>query len=325
MNPNALLRDAYTTRQVDLTRYSNRAVRRIMSLLRQVEADTLEKLNGLPEGSNRRNQLEGFLAEIRALYRQGYQQVSGAVTEELRGLTDDEAAFNASALERSSQAAGVAANIQRPPIEQLYAAVEARPFQGKLLRDWLSEAEEGAARRVRDAIRIGFVEGESIAQIKARVRQIVPMSRRGAEAMVRTAVNHTAQATRAAIFDANADIIEGEMWNAVLDARTTLVCQARDGTVYPLGKGPRPPAHVNCRSYTSVVLKGFPPAPRTDYAEWLRRQPVARQEEILGKAKAKLFRDGKLPLDRFVDRAGNEYTLEQLRQRHASAFEEAGL
>lgn len=324
MNPNALLRDAYTTRQVDLTRYNNRAVRRILALLARIEADTLERLNGLPEG-NRRNQLEGFLEEIRALYRRGYQQISGAVTEEARGLTADEIAFNTTALDRASQAARINASIQSPILEQVYAAVEARPFQGKLLRDWLSEAEEGAARRVRDAIRMGYVEGESVAQIKARVRQIMPMSRRGAEAMVRTAINHTAQATRAQIFDANADIIEGEMWNAILDGRTTLICQGRDGKVYPLGKGPRPPAHIACRSYTSVVLKGFPPAPRTSYEEWLRKQPVERQEEILGKTKARLFREGKLPLDRFVDRAGNEYTLDQLRQRQAGAFEEAGL
>jgi SPP1 gp7 family putative phage head morphogenesis protein len=325
MNPNAQLRDAYTARQVDLTRYSNRAVRRMLRLIARIEADTMEKLNGLPEGSGRQAQLEAYLTELRALYARGYAQVSDATQDELRNLTQDELDFNTSAMERGAQAARINAAVQVPFFGQVYAAVESRPFQGKLLRDWLSELEEGAARRVRDAIRIGYVEGESVSAIKRRVRQIMPMSSRGAEAMVRTAINHTAQATRQQVFEANADIIAGEVWNAVLDARTTLVCQARDGTVYQLGKGPRPPAHINCRSYMSPVLRGIDPPARTDYGDWLRRQPVARQEEILGVAKARLFRDGKLPLDRFVDRAGNEYTLEQLRQRHPQAFEEAGL
>lgn len=325
MNPNPQLRDAYTARQVDLTRYSNRAVRRMLSLIARVEADTIEKLNSLPEGSGRQAQLEAYLIELRALYSRGYAQIAEATTEELRDLTRDELTFNEAALGAGAQAARINASVNVPFLGQVFSAVESRPFQGKLLRDWLSEAEEGAARRVRDAIRIGFVEGESIQAIKRRVRQIMPMSQRGAEAMVRTAINHTAQSTRAAIFDANADIIAGEVWNAVLDQRTSAVCRGRDGTTYQLGKGPRPPAHINCRSYMSPSLKGFPPPPRTDYGEWLKRQPVERQNEILGPTKAKLFRDGKLPLDRFVDKSGNEYTIAQLRARHPQAFKDAGL
>jgi len=262
---------------------------------------------------------------VRALYARGYAQVSGSTRDELRGLTQDELTFDASALDRGAQAARINAAINVPTIEQAYAAVEARPFQGKLLRDWLAEVEEGAARRVRDAIRIGFVEGESVSAIKKRVRDILPISRRGAEAMVRTAINHTAQATRAQVFAANADIIAGEMWNAVLDQRTSAICRGRDGKVYALGKGPRPPGHINCRSYMTAVLNGFPPPARTDYGDWLKRQPVARQEEILGVTKARLFRDGGLSLDRFTDAKGREYTLDQLRARHPQAFEDAGL
>jgi hypothetical protein len=49
------------------------------------------------------------------------------------------------------------------------------------------------------------------------------------------------------------------------------------------------------------------------------------QEDVLGVTKAKLFRDGKLPLDRFVDRNGNELTLKDLAKKHADAFVAAGL
>jgi len=34
-----------------------------------------------------------------------------------------------------------------------------------------------------------------------------------------------------------------------------------------------------------------------------------------------LFRQGGLTLDRFVDRAGREYTLDELRRREAAAWE----
>ena len=47
------------------------------------------------------------------------------------------------------------------------------------------------------------------------------------------------------------------------------------------------------------------------YDPWLRQQPKAFQEEVLGIRKAQAFRKG-LKLDRFIDRAGNELTLKQL-------------
>ncbi len=51
-----------------------------------------------------------------------------------------------------------------------------------------------------------------------------------------------------------------------------------------------------------------------NYDTWLRRQPTAFQNEVLGVRKAKAFRKG-LKLDKFVDRKGQELTLVQLRQR----------
>lgn len=72
-------------------------------------------------------------------------------------------------------------------------------------------------------------------------------------------------------------------------------------------------------------LVGDEPYQGPTYGEWLKRQPASVQDDILGKAKGKLFRTSELPVDRFVDRAGQEYTLEQLRKRESEAFERAGL
>lgn len=123
------------------------------------------------------------------------------------------------------------------------------------------------------------------------------------------------------------------------------LCRARDGKIYPVDSGPRPPAHVACRSSTAPVTKSWkelglnlneaPPGTRASmngqvpddlvYSSWLRKQPVEFQEEVLGKTKATLFRKGEIDLDRFVDRAGNELTLAELRRKEAEAWERAGL
>jgi hypothetical protein len=71
-------------------------------------------------------------------------------------------------------------------------------------------------------------------------------------------------------------------------------------------------------------LTGQVPA-TTSYQTWLKSQSKEFQEDVLGKTKAKLFRDGKLQLDKFVTRNGTELTLSQLAKKHADAFRAAGL
>lgn len=63
----------------------------------------------------------------------------------------------------------------------------------------------------------------------------------------------------------------------------------------------------------------------TNYQDFLSRQSASFQDEVLGRTKGKLFRQGGLTLDQFVDRAGNELTLGQLAATRPEAFIRAGL
>lgn len=72
-------------------------------------------------------------------------------------------------------------------------------------------------------------------------------------------------------------------------------------------------------------LTGTTPA-STTYQQFLARQSREFQEDVLGKRRAQLFRDGGLSVDRFVDqRTGRNFTLAQLARREAAAFRRAGL
>lgn len=51
----------------------------------------------------------------------------------------------------------------------------------------------------------------------------------------------------------------------------------------------------------------------TDYGAWLGRQSHAFQDDVLGPARAQLFRDG-LPIERFNDSSGRRLTLDELRR-----------
>lgn len=71
-------------------------------------------------------------------------------------------------------------------------------------------------------------------------------------------------------------------------------------------------------------LVGKIPA-KTTYQEWLRTQSTEFQNDVLGPTKAKLFREGRLTLKKFVNRAGDEIPLRDLARIEADAFRAAGL
>jgi SPP1 gp7 family putative phage head morphogenesis protein len=233
------------------------------------------------------------------------------------------------------------------------------------------------------------VEGETIADISRRIvgsaglkgaDGVTEITRQGAESITRTAVNHFADAAKAALYEENRDIISEEVYHATLDSRTTPRCAGLDGKRFKVGVGPRPPQHFRCRSVRIPVvagdligdrpmtrsterellgefadergidrvssrddlprgtkgafdefarrrvraMTGLAPA-TTTYGDFLSRQSVAFQEEVLGKTKARLFRDGGLRLDRFNNRRGDELTLAQLARSEADVFRRAGL
>ena len=340
------LLDALTRHQVYLQRLSNGVVRKIVAMLRRSDARIFDRLLSEDISELSRARQERLLREVRAIIDSAHEDATGALQIELEALAEYEADYQLNLTERLVP---VPFETVRPGAEQIIAAVNSRPFQGKLLREVYKELPAASFRRVRDTIRAGFVEGRTTDQIVRDLRGtraqgykdgVIEQDMRAAEAVTRTALNHTANTAREYIYERNADLIKGVRWNATLDGRTTLICASRDGKVYDPGKGPRPPAHFGCRSSTSPVLKswremGFdvdelPPGTRasmngqvpsdTTYDDWLRRQPKAFQDDVLGIKKAALFRSG-VKVDKFVDRKGREFTLDELRKRESEAWE----
>ena len=84
-----------------------------------------------------------------------------------------------------------------------------------------------------------------------------------AEALVRTGANHYANQARDVAAQANADLIQGRIFLATFDNRTTLTCRhfGQLQKIYALDDPttPKPPLHFNCRSVLSLVPIGFDP------------------------------------------------------------------
>ena len=315
-NPNEALYDAETRHAIYMERYGGGIARRMVRLLLDAEKDIIDRLKALPEGPTRRQQ-EELLKTVRARIGDLVGDFRDSLTDELLSLTDYEAEFLRKAY--SDAYAGTRVTFQAVPLANVRAAVMSRPFQGIHLR-WAKpdqHASELIRRNFRAAqgeIERGFIEGESIPTITARIRPLIEVkAARDVEAIAITAVKHMSSAARQEWNKVNAGVIAEERWNAVLDGRTSTVCRSRDGKVYPVGKGPQPPAHPRCRSTRVGVDRDYPPPRKRTYDQWLRDQSQEVQDDLLGKAKADLFRDG-LTLDRFYDeRRGREYTVAELR------------
>jgi SPP1 gp7 family putative phage head morphogenesis protein len=239
-----------------------------------------------------------------------------------------------------------------PSSRAVAGLVKRSSFAGLKLDDWFETLERSTQKNIMKAVNRGIVEGETTDEIMRRIRGtkalsytdgVLQTTRAQAEAVTRTVINHTSNMARNEFFLENADILKGVKWITTLDSRTSTVCAGLDGKVFPIDKGPRPPAHPNCRSSITGILKDaeemglneIPAGKRASingqvpdtvtYGEWLRGQPVSVQDAVLGVKKSKLFRDGQLPIERFSDSNLKPLNLEQLRRLEKKAFEVAGL
>lgn len=370
MSLNNRLADEQIGHNADLQRYSNWLVTRVIGLLNRVDDDLIaaitKALEKLPAGELNVERLEGLLTSVRRLNHTAYVTAGKELTLQLKELVEVELGFQMELFETEIPPQVIASvGLNEVPAAQVFAAVRSRPFQGRLLKEWAASMEESRMVRIRDAVRIGFVEQQTIDQIVRRIRGtkargyadgLIEIDRRNAQAIVRTAVSHTAATAREAFYEGNADIIKARKWDSTLDSRTTPICQARDGKLYepvthkPIGHsmpwlGGPGRAHWGCRSVDVPVTKSWrelgipiddlPPSTRAsmdgevpedmNYGAWLQRQSAKRQDDILGPNRGALLREGGLKFTELFDTKGKYLTLDELKERRPGAFRQAQL
>lgn len=352
---NEKLRDELIGHEVDLSRLSNSQVVAVIKILNsndaQLRAALIEAIDSLGTDLSAAA-VDAALAPVLRINQSTFVAVQQALTGVIDGVADYEIAFQASAL-RSV----VPSLVQdRFPIavaefSQVRTIAMARPFQGRLLSEWMAGIEADRAASIRAAVRSGVVDGRTTPEIVRQIMGtkaekyadgILQKPRREVEAVVRSAVSSTAEAASDKAFEANSDIISHVEWLSTLDSRTSTTCRIRDRLPYTLGTykpiGHKVPwlagpgrIHFCCRSSKLPILKsalslgisdsatratmdGQVPQ-STTYAQWLARQSAARQDEILGPERGKLMRQDKLKMQDFYNDKGKFLTLEQLRER----------
>lgn len=320
-NPNQILFDASVRHQINLVSYAegayNATLRPLHTNEKALERLIQSRLGGKsPEAQLRR--MPTLLKMLEASRLKAWKEAEGAFMERMTGLAKVEPQILISILNKVELTADV------PSPEVIRDVLLRRQVEGRTLRQWLRALRDEDLRRLRAAVARGVVSQETPTAIARALLGTkatkgadgaLAAGRKSLRTVARTGTTHVASEIYIETLAANPDLFDREIYTAILDSRTTPLCRSLDGDIYPVGQGPQPPQHFNCRSRRVPLLPGHSDPERETYAQWLRRQDVLTQEDALGKTKAKLFREGKIELKGFVAEDGRELTLQQLADR----------
>jgi SPP1 gp7 family putative phage head morphogenesis protein len=346
-----------TRHQVFLERLKTGHARDFIGQLRGVETAivrTLTALDVVTLSEVSRRTLETSLASLEETASGVFEAAIDAFLPKIKKLTEYEVSLETRTLKDVLKGAAKK-KVRTPPAAQAYKEVLNRPIQatGEKLEAFVDNWSKRQVAKVNGVIRTGHQQGKTVAEMVKQVRGskaanfkdgIVTATRREAEAVVHTSIQHAASTARFVTWEENEDLVTGYEWVSTLDSRTTTQCRSLDGKKFKVGKGPTPPIHIRCRSTTAADMDdafdfldegatrsstdGYVNADLS-YYDWLKKQPTSFQDSVLGKTRGKLFRDGGLSAKRFadlqLDRNFEPLTLEEMRSLEPLAFQRADI
>lgn len=352
--PKRRLTNIATRHQVFLERLKAGETKDFAATFADIDKATREVLNELDVsnlGALNKKQLTSILNQL----KKTNSDLLNVSTEELFSRLEDLAGYEAGFEARSINSISAKVQVSAASAQAAYATALAQPLSvnGQLLKPFVQSWSDAEVARVNNTVQRAWGEGWTVQQTTQAIRGtkalgysdgILSTSRRNAEAIVRTAIQHVATQARATTWAENSDVVQGYRFVATLDSKTTEICRSLDGQVYELGSGPFPPMHINCRSTTVAEVDpsldfldagatrsaefGPVPADQT-YYQWLQDQNAAFQDIALGPVRGQLFRDGGLSVEKFASlQLGRNFqplTLDQMQQLEPAAFAKAGI
>ena len=266
-------------------------------------------------------ELRALTAEVERVAAQGTDAVRRLTTERLAAMVEQEREWIGDTARRTLK-------VEIPDPQVSAQQVLQRPWLGDSTERWFSKAlavpsADSARRVIQTGLQQGWTETQIVQALRGTPAQPGALTgpARMVESLVRTAASSASSQTRAESFKA----IGVAKWRfvATLDEKTSRICASLDGKTYPVGEGPMPPRHPNCRS-SATPFFGEPvgnrasvdgPVPAdTTFPQWLEDQPKSVQNQVLGRTRAEAWRAGKLSFDQMVGRDLQPLTIAELRR-----------
>tara|TARA_R110000824_G_scaffold20481_6_gene77070 strand:+ start:3801 stop:4832 length:1032 start_codon:yes stop_codon:yes gene_type:complete len=340
MSSNTGLIDALTLRQILIERLSKGESKRLLKHLKRLSAE-LKKTIINDYGRVRAVRLADKVSKITTTILAEY---GDDLAVGLKEFAKGEAEFARQTLLETTSAKAISA----PTVRQIQAAITKVPmkllgskgFKSITVNQAVSQFTKKKSVEIANIIKDGATTGKTSQELVKNITGLInTRTRNQAESLVRTTTNHIGNRARAATYEANEDVIDGEEYVSTLDSSTTITCAGFDGEIFPINEGPMPPLHWGCRSIRvpSVNPKfnigskitgerssvDGPVSAKITYGGWLKRQNSDVQDEVLGVERGKIFRSGKLSIKKFTDKTGKIYTLDRLKELNPLTFKSA--
>lgn len=153
-----------------------------------------------------------------------------------------------------------------------------------------------AAVKAREVFAEGIAAGWNPRKMgRVLANEIEGLAKRRAILIARTEQIRAYRTANADVYKRNADVLRGWRWTAAKTPATCAMCLALDGEIFPVDQVLS--SHPACRC--SML-----PLPRTDFGgpqptlgeDYFAKLSEEEQDRILGKGKAKMYREGKITL-----------------------------
>jgi hypothetical protein len=242
--------DAITAHSIDLSRFAEDLVARVLPVLSRVERSLVADVAEIDPTagttlSNRQRRLKLLLEQTRETIATAYTDIADTVGGDLHDVAkvSDKAGRKV-----INDAVGVEIQTVAIAPEQLRALADGTMIEGAVVKEHWDRQSESLRQKFTDRVQQGYMRGEPSTEIVNRVRGtkargyadgIMVGTKHGAGALVRTSVQAVSNSARLESFRKNSDVLGAVQWLSTLDNKTCLTFETKikmaNGSVKAIG------------------------------------------------------------------------------------------
>lgn len=250
------LADKLTIHDIELLRLAAGDSLRFEAQLAVLAAELVRRLIRANPPTNGRAPLEATITEARTVIRDFYRTAYSNTRTQLLAVMVAEynavaAAFGSSlGVPQTTARVLLGPNVPRATLRDIIdvRAMQASANDADTLRGFFEREAASHHRRYTGALRLAFSQDETITQMIQRLDNVTQIVAREADAVIRTAYNHTVTQLRIELMQRNSILFRGVIAIALLDSKTSAICRSRSRGQWDLNTGrPLPGSPVQIR------------------------------------------------------------------------------
>jgi len=300
MSTTGYLIDATTRHAIFVERYGHGRYNDLEPILNDMRDQLVARLSREDLTDFQFMRAQALLADVDDILAGSFQQFELDLGGYIEEFSEYEAGFNARMLQGA-----VKVEVDIPAIEQLNAALnntdmvltqQSGAVERMTINQAINQFSAKKSQEIRGLINQGIIAGETTDEITRKVtRQVNGRTKAQARALVSTTISSTSNQAHSETAKANIDVLKHEQFIATLDSHTSDVCISADKTIWPVGEGPIPGLHWNCRSLRVMIVQDKYAIPGLEgtrasesgqvsanlsYRGWLKLQPKEIRDKV---------------------------------------------